>query len=614
MDAKTEGVHIVKSPRGRFTVAIGFGVALVTYFFALVVDLPARFLGAKGTAAMNGAVWMIASLVAVWVCLRAARHLSGRHRRAWQLVAVGCLLWFLGQCVWSYYELVVGTVPRFPHWMQLLFIQYPLFLIAGLLTLPKPLGVHGFTVRHVGNVALLVCTLLAVFIIAATEPAIQSNRTVLSIAPTLGQVGLYAAACIVALYLLWSYPWHTAYWPLAWIVAGMTVHTATFIFDVHSRFTATYSVSDWYNAAWIYSFASVACAAHEYAWSSLHRPQVAPASLMRRERWLEATMPALMIVIMLTVAVGNAEWFSPRVIYLCAGVGLLFALFLGMREAWIHIEEDRLVTKLNDSHDRLLSANAELSRTERQMRSFNSALEQRVAERTQELQSAYRELESFSYAVAHDIKAPLRAINAFGALLLEEHGKKLDSHALGYVERMRRGALHMAQLVDDLLAYARIERLELQAQPTDVAALINKCITEQRDEIARLNARVVATAPPLTLLVDGAALEQTLRNLLQNALKFSRHSMPPQVTISAEVLDERLRLSLSDNGIGFDMQYHDRIFAMFQRLHRPDEYPGTGIGLAIARKAIERMGGRLWAQSRPDEGATFYIELPIRTS
>jgi len=614
VDAKAKSEQIVEAPRGRFTVAVGFGIALIAYFSVLLADLPALFLGAKGTAVVNGAAWMFASVATAWICLRAAHSLSGRHRRAWQLVAIGCLLWFLGQCVWSYYELVVGAVPQFPHWMQLLFIQYPLLLIAGLLTLPKPLGVHGFTIRHAGNLGLLVCTLLAVFVIAITEPAIQSNRTVLSVAPTLVQVGMYAVACIVALYLLWSYPWQAAYWPLTWIVVGMTVHAATFIFDVHSRFTATYSVSDWFNAAWIYSFASVACAAREYAWSTLHRPQVARASLMRRERWLEATMPALMIVVMVTVAAGNVEWISQRVIFLCAGVGLVFALFLGMREAWIHIEEDRLVTKLNNSHDNLVSANAELSRTEQQMRSFNAALEQRVTERTQELQSAYRELESFSYAVAHDIKAPLRAVNAFGALLIEEHGKTLDSRALGYVERMRRGALHMAQLVDDLLAYARIERLELQAQPTNVAALINKCIAEQRDEIARLKADVAASSPPLTLLADGAALEQTLRNLLQNALKFSHPSMPPQVRIRVEVFAEQLQITVSDNGIGFDMQYHDRIFALFQRLHRPDEYAGTGIGLAIARKAIERMGGRLWAESKPNEGATFYIGLPLLTS
>jgi signal transduction histidine kinase len=508
--------------------------------------------------------------------------------------------------------LVVGAVPKFPHWMQLLFIQYPIFLIAGLLTLPRPAGARGFTPRHAGNLGLMVCTLLIVLIIAVTEPITQSTSTLLSITPTLLQLAMYASACIVALYLLWGYRWQTAYWPLAWIVLGMSIHTATFVADVHSRIAGTYSTSAWFNATWICSFAMVACAAYEYAWSTAHRSHVALASLLQRERWLEAMLPAVMIVVMMGVGVGNAEWFSARVVYICAPVGLLFAVFLAMREAWIHREEDRLVAQLNDSHDRLLAANAELSRNEKQMRSFNTALEQRVTERTQELQSAYRELESFSYAVAHDIKAPLRAVNAFGALLIEEHGAKLDSQALSYVERMRRGALHMAQLVDDLLAYARMERLELRAQPTDVTALIDECIAEQRDEITKLNARVTATTTPLMLHADSAALAQTLRNLLQNALKFSHLAAPPQVAISTQLLPERIQIVVSDNGIGFDMQYHDRIFALFQRLHRPDQYAGTGIGLAIARKAIERMGGRLWAQSKPNEGATFYIELPLR--
>jgi len=172
----------------------------------------------------------------------------------------------------------------------------------------------------------------------------------------------------------------------------------------------------------------------------------------------------------------------------------------------------------------------------------------------------------------------------------------------------------MAQLVDDLLAYARIERLELQAQAADAATLIDACIAEQRDEILKLGAQVIADTIPIILHVDNAALTQAIRNLLQNALKFSRHATPPCISIAIKRVAKGIQIVVADNGIGFDMQYHDRIFALFQRLHRPDEYAGTGIGLAIARKAIERMGGRLWAQSKPNEGATFYIELPVKAA
>jgi light-regulated signal transduction histidine kinase (bacteriophytochrome) len=270
-----------------------------------------------------------------------------------------------------------------------------------------------------------------------------------------------------------------------------------------------------------------------------------------------------------------------------------------------------LLAELNANRDNLIAAIDELKRTELQVRTLNSDLEARVAERTAELQAAYRELESFSYAVAHDIKAPLRAVNAFGGLLAEEYGQQLDAKGLGYIDRMRRGALHMAQLADDLLAYTRVDRLAMQTEITDVLAAVNACVAEQTDEVARLRAQLDLQAHRIAIHADGSALLLVLRNLLQNALKFSRHAAEPRIVIRAESSGEFARIAVSDNGIGFDMQYHDRIFALFQRLHRADEYAGTGIGLAIARKAVERMGGRIWAESQPNRGATFFVELPL---
>jgi signal transduction histidine kinase len=599
----------MKPSLGRWWLAAGFAAAIAGY----VVAINSGVLSSYCITVLNDVAWTAASLSTALAALFAARTVTGRERLAWRLIMVGAFLWFAGQCVWNYYELVMGQILTYPHWVQLMFAQYPLLVTCGLLVLPKPPGARGMTVRRAGNLGLAICTLAAILAITVTEPAAQSMRTPLIIAATILHGVLYAAACLVALYLLWGYRWQNAYWPLVLIAIGTGIHAAGFISDVHRRLLGTYHGSDLHNLVWLVSLGFVACAAYEYAWSHRHRPPNPPSALLARERWLEATMPAILVVAMVAIAIFNIEWISARVIYLVCGAGLLFSITLGIREAWVQHEEHRLLAALNESRDRLLATNEELSKSEQRFRSLNMQLEQHVAARTAELQAAYRELESFSYAVAHDIKAPLRAVNAFGALLAEEYGVGLDAKAHGYIDRMRRGSLHMAQLVDDLLAYARIERLALQSQATDIGVLILNCIAEQRDEIAKLDAQVLTDVAPFTLHVDNAALAQAIRNLLQNALKFSRSATPPRVAISAQRVADRLQISVADNGIGFDMQYHDKLFALFQRLHRPDEYAGTGIGLAIARKAIERLGGRLWAHSSINEGATFYIDLPIDT-
>jgi signal transduction histidine kinase len=571
------------APPSRWVLAIGFITAIGAY----IAVIQSGLLSVYGITVLNDVAWTAASLVSALAALFAVRALTGRERLAWQLITVGCLLWFVGQCVWNYYELVLGKLPVYPHWVQIVYLQYPVLLASGLLVLPKPPGARGMTVRRAGNLGLTICTLAFILAIAITEPAAQSARSAIAIAIILLHGLLYAAVCVVALYLLWGHRWQSAYWPLVLIVIGTGIHTAAFISDVHSRLLGTYQGGDWHNLAWLASLGLVACAAYEYAWSHTYR----------------------IVVTML-----NFEWITQRVVYLICAAGIIFAVTLGIREGWIQREEHRLISALNNSRDELLRTNKDLSASEQRYRALNTQLEQHVAARTAELQAAYRELESFSYAVAHDIKAPLRAVNAFGALLAEEYSEGLDTKAHGYIDRMRRGSLHMAQLVDDLLAYARIERLELQPLPTDVTTLIAACVAEQRDEITQLSAKIIADIAPITLHIDTAALAQAIRNLLQNALKFSRDATPPHITICAQRIADRMQISVTDNGIGFDMQYHDQLFALFQRLHRPDEYAGTGIGLAIARKAIERMGGRLWAQSQPNQGATFYIELPMATA
>lgn len=240
----------------------------------------------------------------------------------------------------------------------------------------------------------------------------------------------------------------------------------------------------------------------------------------------------------------------------------------------------------------------------------NAELERRVSERTEQLSNANRELEAFTYSVSHDLKAPLRGIDGYSQLLEEEYGPTLDEEARGFITRIRRGVGQMSALINDLLAYSRMERRTLDPQPVDVDATVRRVLDEYAADIERAAATVELQVPALSLTLDREGLSLVLRNLVGNALKFARPGEPPQVQIGARLEGGRHLLWVRDRGVGFDMKYHDRIFGIFQRLQRTEDYPGTGVGLALVAKAVQRMGGRVWADSKPGEGATFFLEFP----
>ena len=168
----------------------------------------------------------------------------------------------------------------------------------------------------------------------------------------------------------------------------------------------------------------------------------------------------------------------------------------------------------------------------------------------------------------------------------------------------------MNQLIDDLLVYSRMERQNLHSRPVDLAALVQEILAERPSGLADKGVQLELDVPPVTVQADRNGLALVLRNLFDNAVKFSASRQPPLIGIRGEVREKSVTLIITDNGIGFDMAFHERIFALFQRLQRNEDYPGTGIGLAIVARAMQRMGGRVWAESTPGEGASFYLELP----
>lgn len=258
----------------------------------------------------------------------------------------------------------------------------------------------------------------------------------------------------------------------------------------------------------------------------------------------------------------------------------------------------------------VLSAAIERQRTEAEVRALNAGLERRVVERTTELEAKNRELETFTYSVSHDLKAPLRGIDGYSRLLLDDYGPRLDADGQDSLRTIRRAVQQMNQLIDDLLAYSRLERRSLVSHPVDLAALVHEVVAERRDEWLRRGVILTIDVTCSTVSADREGLAVALRNLLDNALKFTHDQPDPRIEIGGRAQPAACLLWVRDNGIGFDMQYAERIFGLFQRLHRPEAIEGTGIGLAIVHKAMERMRGRAWAEGAPGQGACFYLEIP----
>lgn len=247
---------------------------------------------------------------------------------------------------------------------------------------------------------------------------------------------------------------------------------------------------------------------------------------------------------------------------------------------------------------------------EERIRLMNQELEQRVRERTRALEAANRQLETFTYSVSHDLKAPLRGIDGYSRLLLEDHLERLDSEGRTFLHNIRRGAVQMAQLIDDLLAYSRMERLDMQESRLVLRELVDRLVAERDAELRARGVEIEIGFDGLELSADREGLTLVLRNLVDNALKFTRDEPAPKVSIDARIEEGLAVLTVADNGIGFDMRFRDRIFEIFQRLQRAEDYPGTGVGLAIVRKAVQRMGGEVRAEGRPGAGARFIVELP----
>lgn len=238
-------------------------------------------------------------------------------------------------------------------------------------------------------------------------------------------------------------------------------------------------------------------------------------------------------------------------------------------------------------------------------------LEQEVAKRTAELQAANQQLEGFVYASSHDLRAPLARISNFSTLLEQNYRDRLEGDGLLFLDFIRSNALRLTNLIDDLLAHALVDRQVTSLQSIDVRHAVRAALESKAEEVQKNGVFVRLTLPAVEVLADPYGLSQVLHNLLENALKYSAEVAEPVIEIGGEETEGQFHLWVRDNGIGFDMEYQDKIFEIFRRLHTYTEYEGSGVGLALVKRAMDRMGGKVWAESEPGEGATFSLAFKI---
>lgn len=370
-------------------------------------------------------------------------------------------------------------------------------------------------------------------------------------------------------------------------------------------------------------------AAFNYALAVLSSAAVLGLALLLNARADLAVLPLLLSAVMVSAWAGG---WGPGVVATLVSSFAADYFFMppvvdaGMGPTLVHVGEfvlsglviSGLTAALRRSLARARAAHAEARREierrreiEDELRRLGSELERQLADRTEALKDAFREMDAFSYTLAHDLRAPLRAMGGFGEMLLSDYAPRLDDAAQDYARRVSRAALRMDRLIQDLLAYTRLSRLTVRPERVDLEPAFDAAMDDEADALRESGAVVRLERPLGSFFGSAELITGVLRRLLSNAVRFGRPGLPLEIRVATENRGSFRRLWVEDNGIGISEKYHNRLFRVFERLDPDPRTNGTGIGLAWVRRALERMGGSCGVESEEGRGSRFWIDLPL---
>ena len=506
----------------------------------------------------------------------------------WYLLGAGQLIYLAGNATWYLYPVGLHGVLPYPSVADALFITS--YIVSGvalaLLTRSRSTGAQSRAdLIDTAIIGLGLASVSWTFLIA---PALNGSTLGLagqltSIAYPLLDITLLSLAIRLA---VTPGARMISHWLVLLWIAGQ--------FAADSAFAATtlsgaFSYGDLTFAGWLLSFVFIGSAALHPSMRDLTQPSMARPELAGRVRLVLLAGAALIPValILLDILRGKPEHHF----VLASTAGALIVL--------VTLRLSGLMVDIAEHHRVQLELEQEIA--------VRQAAEGRLQQQTEALQRSNAELEQFAYVASHDLQEPLRMVASYAGLLKRRYAGKLDAEADEFIDYAMDGVTRMRALINDLLTYSRVGREERPAESTDSRVALDRALANLEVAIADRQALVVIGNLP-TVMASSLQLTQVFQNLIGNGLKFCRETRP-EIRVDAERRGAEWIFAVRDNGIGIDPQYKDRIFLIFQRLHKRDEYEGTGIGLAICKKIVERQGGRIWIESEPGKGATFRFTL-----